>query len=334
MGRDADPASMRALVCRHNGPPEELTVEEMPVRGAGPGEVLVGVRAAAVNFPDVLLVAGAYQVPAPLPFVPGSELAGEVLAAGAGVTEFRRGDRVFGTVPGGAFAERAVVPAGRLTLMPTGVDFAEAAAFGVTYRTAYHALRSVAEVGTGDWVVVLGAAGGVGLAAVDLARELGARVVAAAAGADKLALCRAHGATHVIDYTIEDLRLKIRELTDGGAHAVIDPVGGEWSERALRSIRWGGTFVTLGFASGTIPAIPLNLVLLKGITVKGVELRTFGDHDPERERRDREEVLELFAAGRVTPHVGARFRLDEGAAALRYVADRRALGKVVIDVGP
>jgi NADPH2:quinone reductase len=339
MGRDADPAghepaSMRALVCRRNGPPEELTVEETPEPVAGPGEVLVGVRAAAVNFPDVLLVAGAYQVPAPLPFVPGSELAGEVLATGAGVTAFRRGDRVFGTVPTGAFAERAVVPAGQLTPMPTRVDFAEAAAFGVTYRTAYHALRSVAEVGAGDWVVVLGAAGGVGLAAVDLARELGARVVAAASGADKLALCRAHGATHVIDYTTEDLRLKIRELTDGGAHAVIDPVGGEWSERALRSIRWGGTFVTLGFASGTIPAIPLNLVLLKGITVKGVELRTFGDHDPGRERRDREELLELFATGRVTPHVGARFRLEEGAAALRHVADRRALGKVVIDVGP
>ncbi|MCW2946668.1 MAG: qorA 1 [Actinoallomurus sp.] len=332
-GPGSGPAPMRALVCRRYGPPEELAVEEMPTPVPGVGEVLVDVRAAAVNFPDVLLVAGAYQVPVPLPFVPGSELAGEVLAVGAGVTAFRRGDLVFGTVPVGAFAERAIVPAGQLAAMPPGADFAEAAAFGVTYRTAYHALRSAAGVGPGDWVVVLGAAGGVGLAAVDLARELGARVVAAASGAEKLALCRAHGATHVIDYTTEDLRLRIRELTDGGAHAVIDPVGGEWSERALRSIRWGGTFVTLGYASGAIPAIPLNLVLLKGITVKGIELRTFGDHDPERERRDREEVLELFAAGRVVPHIGAHFPLAEGAAALRFVADRRALGKVVVDVG-
>lgn len=332
-GPGSGPAPMRALVCRRYGPPEELAVEEMPTPVPGVGEVLVDVRAAAVNFPDVLLVAGAYQVPVPLPFVPGSELAGEVLAVGAGVTAFRRGDLVFGTVPVGAFAERAIVPAGQLAAMPPGADFAEAAAFGVTYRTAYHALRSAAGVGPGDWVVVLGAAGGVGLAAVDLARELGARVVAAASGAEKLALCRAHGATHVIDYTTEDLRLRIRELTDGGAHAVIDPVGGEWSERALRSIRWGGTFVTLGYASGAIPAIPLNLVLLKGITVKGIELRTLGDHDPERERRDREEVLELFAAGRVVPHIGAHFPLAEGAAALRFVADRRALGKVVVDVG-
>jgi NADPH2:quinone reductase len=326
--------AMRALVCRRYGPPESLTVEEMPSPVAGQGGVLVDVRVAAVNFPDVLLVADGYQVSARLPFVPGSEVAGDVVAVGPGVTAFQPGDRVFGTVPTGAFAERVAVPAGQLTRMPSGVDYDSAAAFGVTYRTAYHALRSVAGVRAGDWVVVLGAAGGVGLAAVEVARELGARVVAAASGAEKLALCRERGATHVIDYTTEDLRLRIRELTEGGAHAVIDPVGGDHSERALRSIRWGGTFVTVGFASGRIPAIPLNLVLLKGITVKGVELRTFGEYEPERERRDREELLDLFATGRVAPHIGARFALADGAAALRFVADRHALGKVVIDVRP
>jgi NADPH2:quinone reductase len=258
------------------------------------------------------------------PFVPGSELAGQVLAVGAEVTGIVAGDLVFGTAFHGAFAERAVLPAGQLTRMPDGGDFASAAAFGVAYQTAYHALRSVAGVVPGDWVVVLGAAGGVGLAAVDVARELGARVIAA----------RTRGAAHVIDYPAENLKDRIRELTEGGAHAVIDPVGGAASEQALRAIRWGGTFVTLGYASGTIPRIPLNLVLLKGVTVKGMEIRTFGLHQPELERRDRAELLDRFAAGRLRPHIGARFPLSEAAAALRYVADRRALGKVVIDIQP
>jgi NADPH:quinone reductase-like Zn-dependent oxidoreductase len=323
---------VRALVCRRYGTPEDLEIAELPDPAPGPGEVLVGVRAAAANFADSLLIADAYQVSVELPFVPGSELAGEVLAAGEGVTDLKAGDLVFGTAFHGAFAERAVLPVGQVTKMPGDADFGEAAAFGVAYRTAYHALRSVAEVRAGDWVVVLGAAGGVGLAAVDVARELGARVVAAASGPEKLALCASRGAAHVIDYTTEDLKTRIRELTDGGAHAVIDPVGGAAAEQALRSVRWGGTFVTLGYASGAIPKIPLNVVLLKGVTVKGMEIRTFGQHLPEPERRDREELLALFAAGRLKPHIGARFPLAGAAAALRYVADRRALGKVVIDV--
>jgi NADPH:quinone reductase len=323
---------VRALVCRRYGTPEDLELAELPDPAPGPGEILVGVRAAAANFADALVIANAYQVSIELPFVPGSELAGEVLAVGAEVSGLQAADLVFGTAFHGAFAERAVLPAGQVTKMPPGADFGEAAAFGVAYRTAYHALRSVAEVKAGDWVVVLGAAGGVGLAAVDIARELGARVVAAASGPEKLALCAERGAVHVIDYTTEDLKTRIRELTEGGAHAVIDPVGGPAAEQALRSVRYGGTFVTLGYASGTIPKIPLNLVLLKGVTVKGMEIRTFGQHQPELERRDREELLALFAAGRLRPHIGARFPLGDAAAALRYVADRRALGKVVIDV--
>jgi NADPH:quinone reductase len=268
--------------------------------------------------------------------VPGSELAGDVLAVGGDVPglmpDLRPGDLVFGTAFFGAFAEQAVLPARQVTKVPGGTDLAAAAAFGVAYQTAYHALRSVAEVKAGDWVVVLGAAGGVGLAAVDIARELGARVVAAASDPRKLALCRARGAAHVIDYTTEDLKNRIRELTEGGAHAVIDPVGGAVSEQALRAVRWGGTFVTLGYASGTIPKIPLNLVLLKGVTVKGMEIRTFGLHQPELARRDRAELLGLLAAGRLAPHISARYPLSGAAAAIRYVADRQALGKVVIDV--
>ena len=323
---------MRALVCRRYGPPEDLELAELPDPEPGPDEVLVQVRAAAANFADALLIANAYQVSVEPPFVPGSELAGEVLAVGADVDGFKAGDLVFGTAFNGAFAERAVLPAGQVTKMPACAAFGAAAAFGVAYRTAYHAVRSVAGVQAGDWVVVLGAAGGVGLAAVDVARELGARIVAAASGPEKLALCAQHGAVHVIDYTTEDVKTRIRELTEGGAHAVIDPVGGAAAEQALRSVRWGGTFVTLGYASGVIPKIPLNLVLLKGVTVKGIEIRKFGQFRPELERRDNEELLALFAAGRVRPHIGARFPLRDAAAAVRYVADRRALGKVVIDV--
>lgn len=322
---------MRAAVCREYGEPEKVSVEEASAPRPGPGEVLVGVRAAAVNFPDVLIVGNRYQVSVPLPFTPGSELAGEVLTVGDGVQDFAEGDRVWGAVMMGAFAEQVVVPATALAPIPPGIDDAAAACFGVAYGTAYHALRSVGEARPGDWVVVLGAAGGVGLAAVELGKVLGARVIAAASSADKLAVCAQRGAEQLIDYSTEDLRVRIREITGPGADVVIDPVGGAWSEQALRATRWGGRFVTVGFASGEIPRIPLNLVLLKGVVVKGFEIRTFPEFAPEAAARDREELFALFADGRVQPHIGATFGLSEVGAALRYVADRRAVGKVVID---
>jgi NADPH:quinone reductase len=323
---------MRAIVCRRYGPPEDLELADLQEPQAGPGEVVVEVHAAAVNFPDVLYIANRYQVPIPLPFVPGGELSGVVVAIGHGVTSLRPGDKVFGATGTGAFAEQVALPASRLEAMPGGVEFPEAAAFSVTYRTAYHALRSVAGVGGGDWVVVLGAAGGVGLAAVDVAGALGAQVIAAASGPAKLELATERGAASGVDYTSEDLKERIRAITNGGAHAVIDPVGGPFAEQALRALRWGGTFVTIGFASGVIPKIPLNLVLLKGVTIRGMDLRTFGEHHPEQESRDRAELLDLLAGGRLRPYIGARFPLAAAAAALRYVADRQALGKVVIDV--
>jgi NADPH2:quinone reductase len=214
--------------------------------------------------------------------------------------------------------------------IPPSQGFAEAAAFGVVYSTAYHALRSVAEVAPGDWVVVLGAAGGVGLAAVELAKELGAKVIAAASSADKLAVCAEHGADECLDYEREDLKERVKSLTAGGADAVIDPVGGAYAEQALRATRWGGRFVTVGFASGEIPRIPLNLVLLKGVIVKGFEIRTFADHAPDLAARDRAELDDLFSSGRLTPHVSATFPLDEAAGALRLMADRKATGKLVI----
>ncbi|ORJ52578.1 NADPH:quinone oxidoreductase family protein [Mycobacterium simiae] len=321
---------MRAVVCGSYGPPESLELDDVPEPVPGPGQLLVRVRAAAVNFPDVLFIAGKYQVKIPPPFIPGNEMAGEVLAAGPGAP-FSPGQRVAGTTFG-AFAEQALLDATQATVVPDDADFAAAAAFGVTYRTAYHALRSTAAVAAGDWVVVLGAAGGVGLAAVDLAVAMGARVLAAASSPEKLELCRQRGAEALVDYDREDLKSRIRELTGDAARVVVDPVGGAYAEPALRGLARGGTFVTLGYAAGSIPAIPLNLILLKGICVRGMEIRTFMTDYPDEAVRDIGELTQMFAAGTVRPYIGARFPLSEAAAALRHVADRKVLGKVVIDV--
>ncbi len=324
---------MKAMLCREYGPPESLTLSELPDLIPGPGEVVVRVRVAAVNFPDVLFLSGNYQVKVPPPFAPGSEFAGDVLAVGDGVTTLAVGTRVSGSTMVGAFAEQVVVSAAALTSIDDRVDFASAAAFGVTYRTAYHTLRSVAETKPDDWVVVLGAAGGVGLAAVDLAVAMKTRVIAAASSAEKLTLCLQRGATAVIDYDTENLRDRIKEITGAGAQLVLDPVGGPYAEPALRALGRGGKFITLGYAAGSIPSIPLNLVLLKGITVEGMEIRTFmGDHPREAER-DLRELQEMLASGAIRPYIGARFPLHDAALALRHVADRKALGKVVIDIG-
>jgi NADPH2:quinone reductase len=321
---------MRAVVCRSYGAPEDLVIEDVPDPVPGPGQLLVRVRAAAVNFPDVLFIAGKYQVKIPPPFIPGNEIAGEVIAAGEGA-RLRPGQRVSGTTFG-AFAEQALLDASQAELMPDDADFASAAAFGVTYRTAYHALRSTAAVTEGDWVVVLGAAGGVGLAAVDLGVAMGARMLAAASSPEKLELCRQRGAEAIVDYDREDLKTRIRELTGDAARVVLDPVGGSYSEPALRGLARGGTFVTLGYAAGTIPAIPLNLILLKDICVRGMEIRTFMTDRPDDAVRDLQELAQMFADGTVRPYIGARFPLSETPAALRHVADRKVLGKVVIDV--
>jgi NADPH:quinone reductase len=322
---------MRAVVCRTYGPPEDLVVEEVSDPTPGPGQLVVRVHAAAVNFPDVLLIAGKYQVKIPVPFTPGSELAGEVVAVGEGVP-FHRGQRVSATTPTGAFAEQALLHSSAVAEIPDDADFASAAAFGVTYRTAYHALRSIVDVAPGDWVVVLGAAGGVGLAAVDLAVAMKARVLAAASSPEKLELCRLRGAEATVDYDREDLKTRIRELTGDAARVVLDPVGGPYAEPSLRGLARGGTFVTLGYAAGAIPSIPLNLVLLKGITIRGMEIRTFMADTPDDAARDMQELTQMFSAGAIRPYIGARFSLAEAAAALRHVADRKAIGKVVIDV--
>ncbi len=323
---------MRAALCRAYGPPEQVRVEDVPDPPLSAGQVRVGVAAAAVNFPDVLLVAGQYQVTVPPPFVPGSELAGRVLEVGEAVTDVAVGQEVFASTMVGAFAEQAVVAAASVTPVPAGVELRTAAAFGVAYRTAYHALRSVAAVQAGEELVVLGAGGGVGLAAVQLGALLGATVTAVASSAEKLAAAERHGASRLINHRGADLRQALRAALPAGADVVVDPVGGALAEPALRSLHFGGRFVTLGYASGEIPRIPLNVVLLKGVTVLGFQLVDFATHRAEERRRDEDELMAMFASGQATPYIGASFDLEDAAAALRMVADGRAVGKVVIDV--
>jgi len=322
---------VRAARCVEYGPPSGVVVMDVPEPVPAGGQVVVEVAAAAVNFPDVLLMADLYQVHLPVPFTVGSEFAGTVRAVGAGVEGVAVGDRVMGSTMFGAFAEQIAVPASSLQLVDPAVDLTTAAASGVAHTTAYHSLRSVARVQPGEWVVVLGAAGGVGLAAVELGAELGARVVAAASSAEKTALCLARGAEATIDYATEDLKVRVKEITAEGAHVVIDPVGGPHAEQALRSLRWGGRFVTVGFASGEIPRIPLNLVLLKGVVVSGFVFEGFARHQPEDRRRDVAELAALARAGRATPYISATYPLEQAGRALADLAERRATGKVLVD---
>jgi NADPH:quinone reductase len=323
---------VRAAVCHAYGPPETVRVEDVPSPVLTPGQVRVGVHAAAVNFPDVLLIAGDYQVKVTPPFVAGSELAGELLEVPDGINHLSVGQRVFGSTLVGAFAQEAAMASTSLMVVPDGVEDRVAAAFGVAHRTAYHVLRSVAALQAGEELVVLGAGGGVGLAAVQLGAILGATVTAVASSSEKLEIAASMGATRLVDHRRSALRQALRDALPDGADVVVDPVGGELSEPALRALRFGGRFVTVGYASGTIPRIPLNLVLLKGVCVLGFQFRDFATHMAEEYQRNDRELMGLLASHRAVPHIGASFSLDEASAALRWVADGRSIGKVVIDV--
>jgi NADPH2:quinone reductase len=324
---------MRAARCEQYGGPGNVVIRDIPNPEVTPGHVVVNVAAAAVNYPDLLFIANKYQVPAPLPFTPGSEFSGRVAAVGHGVTGLSVGDLVHGSVFSGAMAEQVLVPARAVSLIPEGLSMAEAAAFRVTYLTAYLALVTAGEVRPGQWVVVLGAAGGVGTAAVDVAVRLGARVIAAASSPERLKVCAELGAEAGIDYVREDIKNRIREITGEGADLVIDPVGDRWAESSLRAIRWGGRFVTVGYAGGDIPKIPLNVILLKNITVRGLELRTWAERLPEETARARAALTDLVAQG-MRPFVSEVHELDDIGTALRHVADRVATGKVVVRVAP
>jgi len=324
---------MRAVRCKAYGPPDSLVVEDIASPVAGPGEVIVGVKAAGVNFPDVLIIQNKYQVKPPLPFSPGSEIAGVVKAVGDGVDAVKAGDRVFAITGYGAFTEEVTVEAARLLRIPQGMDFVTAAAFGLTYATSDHALRDRGALKAGETLLILGAGGGVGLAAIDIGKALGARVIACASDDEKLAVCRDHGADATINYAAEDLRERIKALTGGkGADVVYDPVGGPYTELALRSIAWRGRLLVVGFAAGEIPKIPLNLTLLKGCAIVGVYWGEFSRREPERFAESIGQLGRWYAEGKLKPHVSQVLPLERAADALTRMANREVKGKVVLSV--
>jgi NADPH2:quinone reductase len=325
---------MRAVRCRAWGGPESLVIEAVSSPRPGPGEVVVDVKAAGVNFPDVLMIQGKYQIKPPLPFTPGVELAGIVKETGAGVTQVTPGDAVVANVPFGAFAEECVVPEASLLALPRGIDFAAAAGFTVAYGTAWHALKDRGQLRPGESLLVLGAAGGVGLAAVELGAGMGARVIAAASSDEKLAVCRAHGAADTINYSTQDLRERLKAIVGPkGVDVVYDPVGGGLSEPALRSVAWRGRFLVIGFAGGEIPRLPANLPLLKGCAIVGVYWGAWLQQEPEASRREMAELAGWLADGRVRPRVSARYPLARAADAIGALAGRAATGKIVIEPG-
>jgi NADPH:quinone reductase len=325
---------MKAVLCKAYGPPQSLVVEDIASPTAGPGEVVIAVKAASVNFPDVLIIQNKYQVKPPLPFSPGSEVAGVVKATGDGVNGFKPGDRVMAFTTYGGFAEEVKTDARTLLPLPAGMDFAQAAAFGLTYATSDFGLRDRGALKAGETLLVLGAAGGVGIAAIEIGKALGARVIACASTDDKLAVCRAHGADETINYASDDLRERIKQLTGGnGVDVVYDPVGGSYTEPALRSLAWRGRLLVVGFAAGEIPKIPLNLTLLKGCSIVGVFWGEFTRREPTRFAEEMQQLGRWFLEGKIRPHISATFPLDRAAEALTLMADRKVTGKVVLSVG-
>jgi NADPH2:quinone reductase len=326
--------AMKAVVCKQFGPPESLVLEELDSPRPGPGEVVVSVRAASVNFPDVLIIQDKYQFKPPLPFSPGSELAGVVKEVGAEVKNVKPGERVMAFTTYGAFAEEVKTEAARLVPMPPAMDFVTGAAFLLTYGTSEHALRDRAALKSGETLLVLGAAGGVGLAAIEIGKALGARVIACASSEEKLAVCRSHGADATLDYAAKDLREGIKALTGGrGVDVVYDPVGGPYSEPAFRSLAWRGRHLVVGFAAGEIPRLPLNLALLKGASLVGVFWGDFARREPRALREGLAQLARWYGEGRLKPHVSQTLPLEQAPQAIRLLASRQAKGKVVLTVG-
>src|SRR5262245_5986598 len=325
---------MKAVLCKAYGPPESLVVEDVESPAPGPGELVVSVKAASVNFPDVLIIQNKYQFKPPLPFSPGSEAAGVVKATGDGVTQVKPGDAVMAFTTYGGFAEEVKTEARRVLPLPAGMSFEQAAAFGLTYATSDFGLRDRGALKAGETLLVLGASGGVGIAAIEIGKAIGARVIACASTDGKLAVCRRHGADETINYATEDLRERIKELTGGrGPDVVYDPVGGPYTEPALRSIAWRGRLLVVGFAAGDIPKIPLNLTLLKGCSIVGVYWGEFTRREPDRFAESMGQLGRWFAEGRITPHISSTFPLERAADALTLMAERKVTGKVVLSVG-
>jgi NADPH:quinone reductase len=325
---------MRAVLCKELGGPEKLVIENVPPPPIRPGTVRIAIHAAGVNFADTLLISGQYQDRPPLPFIPGMEVAGVVSELGAGVGTLKVGDRVLSSVGRGAYAEEVVVEADSAHPIPAAMDFVTAAAFPVAYSTSHGAFAWRGRLRAGESVLVLGASGGVGLTAVEIAKAMGATVIAAAGGAEKLAVAKRAGADHLIDYTREDLRERVKALTDGrGVDVVYDPVGGDAFDQSLRSIAWEGRVIIIGFAAGRIPQIPANLVLVKNIDIIGFFWGSYRRYKPQLQAESFQQLFRWYEEGKLKPHVSHRLPLAEVAQALELLRTRKSTGKVVITTG-
>lgn len=324
---------MRALVCKAYGPPESLVLEDVADPVAGAGELLVDIHAAGINFPDILVFAGKYQVRTEPPFIPGYEACGVVTAIGEGVSRFRPGDKVVFSPMGGAFAEKIAVSEAHAFPLPDMLDAEQGAGFPITYCTSYHALKDCAVLQPGETVLVLGAAGGVGTTAIEIAKAMGARVIAAASTDEKLAFCKEVGADDVINYSDQPLKETVRKLTDGqGVDVVYDPVGGDLAEQALRSAGWQGRHLVIGFASGEIPKFPANLTLLKEASIKGVFWGQWAALNPALHAKNIGEMVGLLAEGKLKPRITHAYRLEDYVQAYDDVANRRITGKTVFRI--
>ncbi len=322
---------MKAILCKAYGLPSSLVLEDIESPKPKEKEILVSLKACGVNFPDTLIIQGLYQFKPPLPFTPGSDIAGIVKEVGSEVKHLKVGDEVFGFVPYGGFAEEVIVPSNACFPKPPSMDFPTAASFLLAYGTSYHALKDRAQLKEGETLLVLGASGGVGLAAVELGKIMGAKVIAAASSDDKLALCKEYGADETINYETEDLKNRIKELTDGqGVDVVYDPVGGHYSEAALRSMAWEGRFLVVGFAAGEIPKIPLNLTLLKGCSIVGVFWGSFAMKTPKKNMVNTVELMQWYGEGKLKPHIHGIYPLADTSKALEEMMNRQVKGKVVI----
>ena len=324
---------MKAVLCKAFGPAETLVLEEVASPVPKKNEVLLDVHAAGVNFPDTLIIEGKYQFKPPFPFSPGGEAAGVVSAVGEKVSHLKVGDRVMALTGWGSFAEQVAVPGYNVLPIPAAMDFNTAAAFSMTDGTSMHALRQRGNLQPGETLLVLGASGGVGLAAVEIGKAMGARVIAAASSAEKLAVAKAAGADELINYSESNLKDEIKRLTDGnGADVIYDPVGGDLFDQAVRSIAWNGRLLVVGFASGRIPELPVNLALLKGAAVVGVFWGSFAQRQPQDNAANFQQLFEWFAAGKLKPLVSQVYPLTAAARAIDDLGQRKAVGKVVVQV--
>lgn len=324
---------MKAIRCNTYGPPSNLKLEDIASLHAGPKEVVVQVKACGLNFPDTLIIQGLYQFKPELPFTPGSDIAGIVKEVGDGVTHLKVGDAVFGFVAHGGLAEEVIVPSNACFPKPTEMDYPVAASFMMAYGTSYHALKDRAKLMEGETLLVMGASGGVGLAAVELGKLMGAKVIAAASTPEKLELCKTYGADELINYTTQDLKSVLKELTQGkGVDVVYDPVGGDFSEQAFRGIAWNGRFLVVGFAAGDIPKMPLNLPLLKGASIVGVFWGGFAMQFAKENRSNTMTLMKWHAAGKLKPHIHKIVPLEDTKVALEEMMNRKVKGKLVVEI--